>query len=78
LATVTLIVSLIFTILLVGFFYSPNGVGFTMVGLAALFLGISAAFSLRERGMWRSYGNNESGKSRTKKLDGKQTKNRKR
>ena len=51
LATLTLIISLAMTFLLVLVFYSPDELGFVVMGLATLFLAFSSAFSLRERGL---------------------------
>lgn len=54
-ATLNLIISLFFTILLASFFYFPNELGYTTMALAALFLALSAAFSLRERGLAKRF-----------------------
>ena len=51
LATSSLIVSLILTILLSTVFYYPDAVGYSVMGLATLFLAFSAAFSLRDRSL---------------------------
>ncbi len=51
LAILTLVVSLVLTFLLATVFYFPNELGFTMMGLAALFLAFSSAFALKERGL---------------------------
>jgi hypothetical protein len=56
-ATVNLIISLAFTVLLLTFFYSPEELGYATMGLAALFLAISAVFSLRERGLGKRFRN---------------------
>ena len=75
-ATVNLVVSLSLTVLLVTFFYSPDELGYTVMGLATLFLAISAAFSLRERGLGKRYSGEDSRRGRSKAQDGKGKKNR--
>jgi hypothetical protein len=50
-ATVNLIISFALTILLVTLYYSFDELAYVTMGLATLFLAISAAFSLRERGL---------------------------
>jgi hypothetical protein len=74
-ATVNLIISLSFTILLVTLFYSPNELGYAIMGLATLFLAISAAFSLRERGLGKRYRNQDSRKDKLKKHDTREIRN---
>jgi len=56
LATSTLIISLILTFLVATVFYSPDATGYSVMGLAALFLAISAAFTLKERALARRHG----------------------
>lgn len=62
-ATFNLIISLSFTILLLAVFYSPGELGYAVMGLATLFLAISAAFSLRERGLAKRYRNKDTRKT---------------
>jgi hypothetical protein len=74
-ATADLIISLSLTILLLVFFYSFNEIGYAVMGLATLFLAISAVFSLRERGLGKRYRNRDARKGKLKKLDMKERKN---
>jgi uncharacterized membrane protein len=51
LATSTLVVSLALTFLLATVFYFPDELGFTVMGVAVLFLAVSSVFALKERGL---------------------------
>jgi len=55
LATLTLVVSLALTLLLILMFYNADQLGFSLMGLATLFLAISSSFSLRERGLYKRF-----------------------
>jgi hypothetical protein len=55
LATLTLVVSLALTLLLILMFYNADQLGFSLMGLATLFLAISSGFSLRERGLYKRF-----------------------
>ncbi len=57
LATLTLVISMILTLLLVSVFYYADQLGFSVMGLATLFLAFSSAFSLRERGLYKRFKN---------------------
>nr|MDO8097562.1 hypothetical protein [Candidatus Njordarchaeota archaeon] len=56
LATSTLIISLILTFLVATVFYSPDAMGYSVMGLAALFLAFSTAFTLKERALTKRHG----------------------
>jgi hypothetical protein len=72
---VSLLISLTFTFLLLFVFYSPNELGYAVMGLAALFLAISATFSLRERGLAKRYRNRDLRKSESRKPGTRRKKN---
>lgn len=55
LATSSLIISLILTILLSTVFYYPDAVGYSVMGLATLFLAFSAALTLRDRSLPKKF-----------------------
>jgi hypothetical protein len=70
---VNLIISLAFTVLLLTFFYSPDELGYATMGLASLFLAISAVFSLRERRLGKRF-RNKAGEKEPKKATRKRGK----
>jgi hypothetical protein len=67
LATLTLVISLALTLLLVTVFYCADQLGYTMMGLATLFLALSSAFSLKERGLFKTF--TDKSNSRKKRED---------
>lgn len=69
LATSTLSISLILTFLVATVLYSPDAIGYSVMGLAALFLAFSAAFTLKERALPDKYrkGTKQEEKKRARK-----------